>query len=198
VHGKGSLVGKMPGSHEQKLANLRLLFGYMWTHPGKKLLFMGGELAQWSEWNVDAELDWALEAWENHRGVGLLVRDLNRLYREEPALHTQDHRPEGFEWLDCNDPGSTLLSYMRWSTDWKDVVVVALNFTPVHRGDFRLAVPWPGRYRVLLNTDAPVYGGAGVVVPPVVEARAGHLHGRDQYVEVPLPGLAALVLKPAR
>ncbi len=196
VHGKGSLVGKMPGSNEEKLANLRLLFGYMWTHPGKKLLFMGGELAQWTEWNVDAELDWALEAWEPHRGMSLLVRDLNRLYREEPALHTQDHRAEGFEWLDCSDPASTVLSYLRWSTDWKDVVVVAANFTPVHRWDFRLAVPWPGRYRVVLNTDAPVYGGSGVVVPPVLETRPGHLHGRDHYIELPLPGLTALVLKP--
>jgi 1,4-alpha-glucan branching enzyme len=198
VHGKGSLVGKMPGSHEQKLANLRLLYAYMWTQPGKKLLFMGGELAQWSEWNVDAELDWALEAWENHRGVRLLVQDLNRLYRSEPALHAQDHRPEGFEWLDCNDAPSSVLSYLRWAPDWQDVVLVAANFTPVHRYDFRLAVPWPGRYRVLLNSDAPVYGGSGVVVPPVLDARPGALHGREQHLELPLPGLSALVLKPMR
>jgi 1,4-alpha-glucan branching enzyme len=198
VHGKGSLVGKMPGSNEQKFANLRLLYSYMWTHPGKKLLFMGGELAQWAEWNVEGELDWALEAWEPHTGVRLLVRDLNRLYREEIALHAQDHRPEGFEWLDCNDPDSTILSYMRWSPGWQDVVVVAANFTPVHRWDFRLAVPWPGRYRVLLNSDAPVYGGSGVYVPPVLEARPGRLHGREQHLELPLPGLSALILKPER
>jgi len=198
VHGKGSLVGKMPGSDEQKLANLRLLFAYMWTQPGKKLLFMGGELAQWSEWNVDGELDWALEGWDRHAGVQLLVRDLNRLYASEPALHEQDHRPEGFEWIDCNDPLSTIVSWMRWPTGWRDVVVVVANFTPVHRWDFKLAVPWPGRYRVLLNTDAPVYGGSGVVVPPFLDARPERLHGREQCFDLPLPGLSVLVLKPER
>ena len=198
VHGKGSLIQKMPGSAEQKFANLRLLYGYMWTHPGKKLLFMGGELAQWAEWNVDAELDWALEGWEFHRGVRLLVKDLNRLYRSERALHQQDHRPEGFEWLDCNDRDGTIISYLRWSAAWKDVVVVVANFTPVHRGHYRLAVPWPGRWRVRLNSDAPVYGGSGVVVPPILEARPGELHGRDQYVALTLPGLSVLVLSPDR
>jgi 1,4-alpha-glucan branching enzyme len=158
---------------------------------------MGGELAQWAEWNVDAQLDWALEGWELHHGVQLLVKDLNRIYRSEPALH-QDHRPEGFEWLDCNDPQSTIISYMRWSEEWKDVVVVVANFTPVVRDHYRLAVPWPGSWRVLVNSDAPVYGGSGVVVPPVLETRPGHLHGRDQYVELSLPGLAVLILKPDR
>jgi len=198
VHGKGSLLGKMPGPNEEKYANLRLLFAYMWTHPGKKLLFMGGEIAQWAEWNVDGQLDWALTERAPHTGVRQLVRDLNGLYREETALHAQDHRPEGFEWLDCNDPKNTILSYMRWSPGWQDVVVVAANFTPVHRWDFRLAVPWPGRYRVLLNSDAPVYGGSGVYVPPVLDSRSGHLHGRDQYLEMALPGLSALILKPER
>jgi 1,4-alpha-glucan branching enzyme len=198
VHGKGSLLGKMPGPDDQKFANLRLLYAYMWTQPGKKLLFMGGELAQWAEWNVDGELDWALERFERHAGVRLLVRDLNRLYASEPALHERDHWPEGFEWLDCNDPLSTIVSYMRWSAGWRDVIVVAANFTPVHRWDFRLAVPWPGTYRVLLNTDAPVYGGSGVVVPPAIQSRRGNLHGREQYLELPLPGLSVLVLRPER
>ncbi len=198
VHGKGSLIGKMPGQAEQKFANLRLLYSYMWTHPGKKLLFMGGEIAQWAEWNVDGELDWALEGREMHRGVRLLVKDLNRLYRDEAALHERDHAPEGFEWLDCNDPEATIVSYMRWSAEWSDVVVVVLNFTPVHRAHYRLAVPWPGAWRVLLNSDAPVYGGAGIVVPPVLESTPGRLHGRDQYVELTLPGLAGVVLRPDR
>jgi 1,4-alpha-glucan branching enzyme len=198
VHEKGALLAKMPGSNEEKFANLRLLYAYMWAHPGKKLLFMGGELAQWTEWNVEAELDWALEAWAPHRGVQLLLRDLNRHYRYEPALHQFDYRPEGFEWLDCSDPDNTVLSWMRWSEGWEDVVVVVANFTPVPRGAFRLAVPWPGRYRVLLNSDAPVYGGAGVPVPPVLDAQPGHLHGRDHYVELTLPGLAVLLLKPER
>jgi len=198
VHGKGSLIGRMPGPYEQKFANLRLLYAYMWTHPGKKLLFMGGEFGQWAEWNVEAQLDWALEGFEPHGGVRLLVHDLNRLYRCEPALHSQDHRPEGFEWIHCHDPHSTLLSYMRWAPGWTDPVLVAANFTPVHRGDYRLAVPWPGRYRVLLNTDAPVYGGWGALVPPVLDSRPGQLHGREHFLELPLPGLAAVVLKPER
>ena len=198
VHGKGSLLAKMPGTNEEKFANLRLLYGYMWTHPGKKLLFMGGELAQWTEWNVDDQLDWALQEWEPHRGVGLLVRDLNRLHREQRALHELDFQPEGFEWLDCSAADSTLLSWLRWSAGWEEVVVVAANFTPVHRGHFRLGVPWPGRYRVLLNSDAPVYGGLGVPVPPVLEAQPGSLHGRDQYVEFTLPGLSTVVLTPDR
>ncbi|HSH75782.1 MAG TPA: 1,4-alpha-glucan branching protein GlgB, partial [Longimicrobiales bacterium] len=196
VHGKGSLIGKMPGAREERFANLRLLYAYMWTHPGKKLLFMGGELAQWDEWSVDGELDWALEDWATHTGVRLLVKDLNRLYRREAALHQGDHRPEGFEWLDCSDPEKSIVSYLRWSAEWREVVVVVANFTPVARPDYRLAVPWPGRYRVLLNTDAPVYGGSGVVLPPVLEAREGYLLGRRQYVELSLPGLAALVLRP--
>jgi len=196
VHGKGSLINKMPGSYEDQFANLRLLYSYMWTHPGKKLLFMGGELAQWAEWNVDDQLDWALEDFDAHRGVGLLVGDLNRLYGQERALHEQDHRPEGFEWLDCSDRANTTLSWMRWSRGWDEVVIVAANFTPVRREGFRLPVPWPGSYRVLLNSDAPVYGGSGAYVPPVLGAQPGHLHGREQYLELTLPGLSALVLKP--
>jgi 1,4-alpha-glucan branching enzyme len=159
---------------------------------------MGGEFGQWAEWNVDAQLDWALEAFEPHLGVRRLVHDLNRLVREEAALHAQDHQPEGFEWIHCHDPGSTLLSYMRWTPGWTDVVLVAANFTPVHRFDHRLAAPWPGRYRVLLNTDAPVYGGSGVIVPQALDSRPGQLHGREQYLDLPLPGLSVLVLKPER
>jgi 1,4-alpha-glucan branching enzyme len=198
VHGKASLISKMPGSYEEKFGNLRLLYGYMWMHPGKKLLFMGGELAQWVEWNVDGEVDWALEGFHSHQGVRLLITDLNHLYRQERALHEQDHRPEGFEWIDCSDRSSTVLSWMRWAPGWEDVVVVAANFTPVHRERFRLAVPWPGRWRVLLNSDAGVYGGSGVLVPPVLESQPGQLHGREQFVELTLPGLSILVLKPER
>ncbi|MEJ2202806.1 MAG: 1,4-alpha-glucan branching protein GlgB [Gemmatimonadota bacterium] len=198
VHGKGALLSKMPGPDEEKFANLRLLYGYQWTHPGKKLLFMGGEIAQWTEWSEATQLDWALESWGSHAGVRQLVTDLNRLYRSEPALHVQDFLPGGFEWLDCHDADRTILSFLRWAPDWDDLAVVAANFTPVHRGDFRLAVPWPGRYRVILNTDAPVYGGHGAIVPSVLDAQAGVLHGRDQYIELPLPGLSLVVLKPER
>jgi 1,4-alpha-glucan branching enzyme len=196
VHGKSSLIGKMPGTHPQKFADLRLLYAYMWTHPGKKLLFMGGELAQWDEWNADAELDWALEEWAPHRGIRDLLRDLNRLYRDEPALHAFDHRPEGFEWIDCHDAERGTLSYLRWAPDWSDVVAVALNFRPTHHGDYRLAVAKPGRYRVVLNTDAAAYTGSGLELPEILEAREESLHGRPCHLELPLPGLSAVLVKP--
>ncbi|MFQ5537623.1 MAG: 1,4-alpha-glucan branching protein GlgB [Gemmatimonadota bacterium] len=195
VHEKRSLLSKMPGGYEEKFANLRLLYSYMWSHPGKKLLFMGGELAQWTEWDVEGEVDWALLEWDRHAGVLRLIEDLNRTYREEPSLHVQDFRPEGFEWLDCHDPERTTLSYLRWAPGWSDFVVVVLNFTPERRDAFRVALPHAGHYRVILNSDAPEYGGWGVPVPEVLESRPVPLHGRDHSVELPLPGLSALFLK---
>ncbi len=199
VHGKRSLVSKMPGHDEDKLRNLRALFGYQWAHPGKKLLFMGGELAQWQEWTVDGELDWALLGHRSHSGVRLLVGDLNRLYREEVALHALDFRPEGFEWLDCRDPDRTVLSFIRWAPGWDDFVVVAVNLTPVSHLGFSLGVPHPGRYRLLLNTDAPVYGpSSGAWVPPVFESRPQRMHGRDHVIDLPLPGLSVLYFKPEK
>ncbi|HKJ02607.1 MAG TPA: 1,4-alpha-glucan branching protein GlgB, partial [Longimicrobiales bacterium] len=198
VHGKRSLASKMPGTQAAKLANLRALYAYLWSHPGKKLLFMGGEFAQWTEWNVDAGLDWVLLDFPAHDGVRALVRRLNELYRTDPSLHEQDFHPDGFEWLDCHDPDRTILSYLRWSMDWKDFTAVAVNFTPTPWDDFRLAVPFPGKYRVVLNTDAAAFGGRGRDVPDVVEARPGELHGRDQYLPIPLPGLASLFVKPER
>lgn len=163
--------------------------------PGKKLLFMGGELAQWTEWSVDSSLDWALLAYPNHRGMSRLVRALNHLYVGEAALHHLDFQRDGFEWLDCHDRERTLLSYVRWSRGWQESVAVAVNFTPTRRDDFRMAIPFPGRWRVILNTDAPEFGGAGTAVPAVVNAVPGLLHGRNQYLELPLPGLCALYLK---
>jgi 1,4-alpha-glucan branching enzyme len=195
VHGKGSLLGKMPGSYDEKFANLRLLLSFQWAHPGKKLLFMGGELAQWDEWNVDGELDWALEGWEKHAGVQLLVGDLNRLYRSEAAFHRQDFRPEGFEWVDCHDAERTILAFLRWAPAWEDFVQVVGNFTPVHRDGYLLPVPFEGRYRVIFNSDAPEYGGRGAIVPPVVESRPMKHKGRNHVVELPLPGLSMLFLK---
>lgn len=195
VHGKRSLASKMPGSQPAKLANLRALYAYLWSHPGKKLLFMGGEFAQWKEWNVDAGLDWVLLDFPAHKGMQALVRRLNELYRTDPCLHHHDFHPDGFEWLDCHDAERTILSYLRWSAEWNDFVAVAVNFTPTHRDDFRLAVPFPGRYRVVLNTDANAYGGEGHHVPDVLEAVPGELHGRNQYLELPLPGLSSLFLK---
>lgn len=197
VHGKGSLLSKMPGPAEAKFANLRTLLAYLWSHPGKKLLFQGGELAQWTEWNVDMALDWVLLEYPAHKGVRRLVATLNRLYREEPALHHLDFHPDGFEWLDCNDSQRTILSYLRWSREWKDCVAVAVNFTPQHRDDFRLAVPFPGRWEVILDTDGPEFGGTGGRTPRVLESVEGELHGRPHHLRLPLPGLSALFLKRA-
>ena len=161
VHGKGSLLGKMPGDEWQKLANLRLLFAWMWAQPGKKLLFMGGEIGQWREWSHDRGLDWHLLDHAPHRGLRDWVRDLNRLYRSEPALHERDCEPGGFEWVDCNDSEASVLTFLRRGRSPEDVVLVACNFTPQPRPGYRVGVPEDGRWQELLNSDATVYGGAG-------------------------------------
>jgi 1,4-alpha-glucan branching enzyme len=247
VHGKGSLASKMPGTPAEKLANLRALLALQWAHPGKKLLFMGGELGQWSEWDAMGSLEWGLlegPAGEGaepgdpgaggagpgaagpddgepgaggpggqapgvggaddgepgaaaHRGIGRLVEDLNRLYREAPALHRQDYRPEGFEWLECHDPARVILAFLRWAPEYTDPVVVVANLTPVDRPDYRLPVPWPGHYRIVLNTDAPDYGGPGALpLPPRVEAVAEPRGGKSHSLPLPLPGLSVLFLRP--
>lgn len=197
VHGKRSLLSKMPGSDEEKFGNLRALYGLQWGHPGKKLLFMGGELAQWTEWNVDGALDWALLHFERHQGMRLLVGDLNRLYRGEPALHAQDFHPDGFEWLDCDDADRVILSWVRWEPGWRSYVAAVVNLTPVPRPDFKLPAPFASRHRVLLNTDAPEYGAPGhLYVPPELETRPERYKGRDQVIDLPLPGLSAVFLKP--
>ena len=199
VHGKRSLVSKMPGPNEEKFATLRAVFGFQWGHPGKKLLFMGGEMAQWTEWDVDGELDWPLLDFDTHQGVRLLVSDLNRVYRDEPALHALDFHPDGFEWLDCDDPDRVILSWVRWAPEWQDYVAVVVNFTPVPRPDFKLPVPFAGPHRVLINTDAPEYGASGGLwVPPTLETRAESYRGREHVIDLPLPGLAAVYLKPDR
>ncbi len=195
VHGKRSMLSKMPGAHEAKFANLRALYAYQWSHPGKKLLFMGCELAQWTEWNVDTSLDWALLGYPAHHGMQRLVARLNRIYAEEPALHRQDFHPQGFEWLDCNDAARTVLSFLRWAPGWTDPIAVVVNFTPAFRDGFHLPIPFPGRWRVILDTSAPEFGGPGSPVPEVLEAIDGELHGRRQRLVIPLPGLTALYLK---
>lgn len=195
VHGKRSLLGRMPGPPAERFANLRLLLAYLWAHPGKKLLFMGGEFGQEREWAVDGELDWHLLDRPEHRGVQRLVKDLNRVYRATPALHVQDHRPEGFEWLDCHDADRVTLSFLRWAPGWTEPVVVVANFTPVPRDDFRLPVPWAGRYDVLLDSSAAEYGGDGGVGADGFEARAERLQGRDWVLDLPLPGLGVVLLQ---
>jgi len=196
VHGKGSLLGKQPGDPWQKLANLRLLLGYQFTLPGKKLLFMGGELGQWSEWNHDEALDWGLLERPEHQGVQRFVRDLNTTYRAEPALHELDCEPEGFSWIDCNDSERSTLVYLR-RAGVAAPLVMALNFTPVSRGDFRIGVPRRGPWQEILNSDATLYGGSGQGNLGGVTATPVPWHDEPWSLCVTLPPLGMVVFKGA-
>jgi len=196
VHGKRSLLSQMPGDYWQQFANLRLLYGYQYTSPGKKLLFMGGELAQWTEWDHRTELDWALVGHRFHDGITRLVRDLNTLYRKEPALHQLDTSPDGFRWISCDDWQNSCYAYVRLAKNPQDFVVVVLNFTPVPRSNYRIGVPRPGFYKELLNTDASIYGGGDVGNAGGVYSEIGSYHGQGQYLNLTLPPLGMLVLKP--
>jgi 1,4-alpha-glucan branching enzyme len=197
VHGKGSLIGRMPGDRWQKFANLRAYFGFMWTHPGKKLLFMGGEFAQVREWNYAQSLDWHLLDDPMHRGVQQLVRDLNRLYREVPALHELDCEAEGFEWVDASDWEQSVLVFLRRGHDRDRPVLVGCNFTPVVRHDYRIGVPRPGVWVERLNTDHPAYGGSGVSAGGTVASEEVARHGRPHSIRITLPPLSTVVLEPA-
>ncbi|HSF40900.1 MAG TPA: 1,4-alpha-glucan branching protein GlgB [Thermoanaerobaculia bacterium] len=192
VHGKGSLVNKMPGDTWQKLANLRLLYGSMWAQPGKKLLFMGGELAQWKEWNHDASLDWHLLDDPAHAGISRWLEDLNRLYREEPALHELDCSPEGFEWIDGSDAENCVLVFLRKGTKPSRAIVIAFNFTPVIRENYRFGVPGGGHWKEILNSDAPQYGGSGQGNLGGVDAVPIPMHGRTHSLTVTLPPLGVI------
>ncbi|HLF24239.1 MAG TPA: 1,4-alpha-glucan branching protein GlgB, partial [Burkholderiales bacterium] len=193
VHGKGSLYGRMPGDDWRKLAHLRALFAYLYAHPGKKLLFMGGEFGQLREWNHDASLDWHLLDDPRHAGLQRLVRDLNRLYRTEPALHRRDHDADGFEWIDCHDVEQSTASFLR--RDGDEEILVVCNFTPVPRTNFRVGVPHPGWWRELLNSDAEDYGGAGFGNFGGVESVPVPMHGRNDSISLNLPPLGVLFLK---
>ena len=201
VHGKGSLLGKMPGDEWQKFANLRLLFAYMWTQPGKKLLFMGGELAQWKEWDHDVGLEWRLLDYPPHRGVQSLVRDLNRLYRSEPALHELDFSGQGFEWVDCSDREQSVLSFLRKSGQSGQAgstepgLLAVFNFTPTPRYLYRVGVPADGTWDEILNTDAEEYGGSGVGNLGSVVASDERAHDRPYSVVLTLPPLGCVLLK---
>jgi 1,4-alpha-glucan branching enzyme len=195
VHGKGSLLGRMPGDDWQRRANLRLLLGYMYAMPGKKLLFMGGEIGQWAEWNHDASLDWDLLQYEEHAGLQRWVGDLNRLHRDEKALHERDCEPAGFEWVDCNDSDHSLLSLLRKGREADEEVLVVLNFTPQPRVDYRVGVPRGGYWRELLNSDGIEYGGGGWGNYGGVEALSEGIHGRPFSLKVTLPPLAAVFFK---
>jgi 1,4-alpha-glucan branching enzyme len=192
VHGKGSLVGKMAGDEWQRFANLRLLFSLMWTYPGKKLLFMGGEFGQVAEWAFARELEWWVTQYPLHGGIQRLIGDLNRLYRNLPALHARDFDWNGFHWVDCSDAERSVLSYLR--QDDAQQVLVVLNFTPIPREGYRVGVPTPGRYRVLLNSDAEAYGGSNVG-PAEIESEATAWNGLPFSIRLTLPPLGALILQ---
>jgi len=195
VHGKGSLLARMPGDAWQQFANLRAYFGCMFCHPGKKLLFMGAELAQGREWDHDGSLDWHLLNEPSHSGVQALVRDLNRVYRATPALYEVDFQARGFEWIDLHDRDNSVLSWVRRAADGRFVVCV-VNFTPVVRDNYRLGVPAAGRYAELLNTDALQYGGSGLGNPGELTSDTIAAHGRDASLRLKLPPLATLILSP--
>jgi 1,4-alpha-glucan branching enzyme len=196
VHMKGSLLGQMPGDLWQKFANLRLLYSYMWTHPGKKLLFMGSEFGQWNEWDFDSGLQWDLLQWESHQGLQKCVADLNRLYRREKALSEVEFDGRGFHWIDCHNYDDSTLSYLRFAEDPNDFLVVACNFTPVPRTRHRLGVPKRCWYEEVFNSDSMYYGGSNLGNGPGIEADEIPCHGRPASIEVCLPPLATVVLKP--
>src|SRR5207244_3012655 len=189
VYGKRSLISKMPGDRWQMFANLRLLFGYMWTHPGKKLLFMGGEFGQWREWTHEGALDWDLTRDPDHAGLQRWVGDLNRAYRAHPELHRLDFSRDGFQWVDMNDSDDSVLTYLRLD-EAGNPVLVACNFTPVVRHGYQIGVPRDGAWREILNSDAPFYGGSGVGNMGRVEASDTPRHGRAYSLSLTLPPLA--------
>ena len=194
VHLKRSMLSKMPGDYWQKMANLRLFYCWQYAHPGKKLLFMGGELGQWHEWNQAHTLDWPLLQVEAHAGIRRLVADLNRLYREEPSLHRHDFEPQGFRWIDCHDTEQSVLSFIRYADDG-ECVLCLLNFTPVPRSRYRLGVPQAGNYREILNSDSAFYGGTNNGNGGDIPVQEVPWMGFEHSIEITLPPLAALVLK---
>jgi 1,4-alpha-glucan branching enzyme len=198
VHGKGSLMGKMPGDEWQKFANMRLLMGYLYTHPGKKLFFMGGEIGQWREWNHDSSVDWHLLAFAPHAGLHRWVQHLNILYRGEPALHELDFDANGFEWVDFSDADKSIISFLRKGRGKDDVVLVVCNFTPVPRHNYRVGIPDGGFWRELLNSDAHEYGGSGQGNLGGLEASPVPSHGRYHSLSMTLPPLGIVVFRRQR
>jgi 1,4-alpha-glucan branching enzyme len=195
VYGKGSLLRKMPGDDWQKFANLRLLFGYMFGEPGKKLIFMGGEFGQWDEWYHEQSLAWHLLEHPEHQGVQTWVRDLNRFYRQEPALHQLDFSDAGFEWIDFRDADSSIIAFVRKAATTEDIIMVAANLTPVPRTSYRFGVPRAGYWREILNSDAKIYGGSGYGNFGGMDALPVPSHGRDQSISLVLPPLGIVFLK---
>ncbi len=196
VHGKGSLLGKMSGDDWQKFANLRLLFGYMYAQSAKKLLFMGSEFGQWSEWAHDGSLEWHLLQYAPHQGIHRWVTDLNRLYRTEPALHERDVEPAGFEWIDCTDADASVVSLLRRGQAPDDLIVVVCNFTPIPRPSYQVGTPRGSHWKEILNSDAQEYGGSGMGNLGSVEAGPQPAHERPCSITITLPPLSVLFFKP--
>jgi 1,4-alpha-glucan branching enzyme len=197
VHGKGSLIGKMAGDEWQRFANLRLLLGYMWAQTGKKLLFMGGELAQWREWNHEESLDWHLLETPEHRGVQRWVEDLNALYRRKPALYELETEGAGFEWIDANDSAQSVLTFIRRGRSEDAVILVACNFTPIPRPNYLVGVPGGTSWREILNSDASIYGGSGWGNLGGLDSLPLSVHGRPRALNLTLPPLACVFLEPS-
>lgn len=196
VHGKGSLLGKMPGDDWQKFANLKLLFGYQYAQPGKKLIFMGSEFGQWEEWNHEKSLDWNLLDYPSHQGVRRWISDLNQFYRQTPALYQIDFNAEGFEWIDASDSQNSVLTFLRKGVDANPPVLVVCNFTPVVRSNYRIGVPCSGHWVEKLNSDAKPYEGSGQGNLGSVETVPVPFHGRPQSLTLTLPPLGILLLQP--
>jgi 1,4-alpha-glucan branching enzyme len=195
VHGKGSLLNKISGDEWQKFASLRAYYGFMWGHPGKKLLFMGGEFGQWQEWDFNKNLEWTALGSPNHRGIQTFVKDLNRLYQREPALHEIDFEPEGFSWIDANDSDNSVFSFIRKSKKSGDFIIVVSNMTPVVRENYRIGVPKPGFYEEIINSDSDFYWGSNVGNGGGIETEPVTFHGYEQSLSLRLPPLGTIMLK---
>jgi len=195
VHGKGSLINKMPGDEWRQFANVRAFLAYMWAHPGKKLLFMGQEIGQREEWNHNAGIRWELLEFDPHRKLQTLMRELNRIYRENPALHEIDFNYRGFEWVDFHDWESSIIAFLRRAEDPKDSILVCCNFTPVPRTGYEFGVPEAGFYEEILNTDSELFGGTNLGNGGLVSSRPIPMHNRENSISVTLPPLAVVLFR---
>jgi 1,4-alpha-glucan branching enzyme len=192
VHMKGALLNKMPGDARQKFAGLRALYAYMWAHPGKKLLFMGGEFGQWREWNETESLDWHLLEDSEHRGIQKLISDLNRIYQKKNALWEADGEPTGFRWIDANNAQENIVSFIRRSPSTGRELICVGNFAPVLRENHQIGLPREGAYRLIANTDDPIYGGNGVKIPESMKADEKPIHGQPYSASITLPPMSTL------
>jgi 1,4-alpha-glucan branching enzyme len=195
VHGKGSLIDRMPGDRWQKFANLRAYYAFMWSHPGKKLLFMGCEFGQSEEWSADQSLDWHLTEYPEHKNTQALVGDLNRVYRATPALYERDCMADGFEWIDGGAQAENILSFIRWDAARKAPCVTICNFSPVPRENYRVGVPMAGHWQEVVNTDSALYGGSGKGNMGGFEAEGVSANGRDHSLALTIPPLATLIFR---